>query len=412
MSDKRLKEATAVIRSGDKEAGKELLLDILQDNPENDIAWVWMSAVVDTDDLRLECLEEALKYNPDNRMAQKGVAKLKKKVQETAVSSQFASSAPKLSSSIVATLDYLCRRLIIEKQYQFVKNPTTNHATLDTIEFDAPHKLRVDPIVEYPELNPLAPFFDAVLLRKGGGTFTVICMKIRDAQKLDNTFVSQDTLIKVGQACIQHAPRLMYGQKAPVNFEIWEFFEREFTPDDKKRLQALKRVPGLKQVMVTGLAIDVFSRKVKSFNPGAAALFNAYYPQKINRWLEEENSFSEAEAQRIVADGGLKFGPIVLGIGIGVTLAIMIDFLLYYLQWPSGWVVDMIGAITAVMIAIFARKVRVDNRRQSVIAAGLYGVVYYSVMLFFFGYWLGFWWLWNIGWMIAWGAFLGRVTDP
>jgi hypothetical protein len=76
MADK-LKQAITSIKAGEKATGKQLLMEVLEAEPENDKAWVWMSAVVETDDLRRECLEEALMYNPFNETAQRGLAKLK-----------------------------------------------------------------------------------------------------------------------------------------------------------------------------------------------------------------------------------------------------------------------------------------------------------------------------------------------
>jgi len=401
------KEATAVIRQGDKEAGKEILLDILQDDPENDMAWVWMSAVMDTDDLRLECLEEALRFNPDNQMAQRGIAKLRKKgAGETAVSPQYASPATKPSSSVAATLTYLCRRLIIEKQYQFAENLFARNPIIDSIVFDEPQKLRVEPIVAFPELNPLFPYFDAVLFRIGGNGLNVICIKIRDAQKIKNNFISQDRLVEIGKGYLK-------SNHLRMGFEVWELFEREFTSEDEARLSALKRIPGFKGVMITSLAIDVFSRQVKKcYQPSLATIFNAAYPKRINRWLKEESTFSEEETFQTIANGGVKFGSILLGLMGGIALALVIDFFLMWIQWPSGWIVDMIGAITAIMIAIYSRKAKVDNKYQGIITAALFGIVYYVILLFLFDYWLGLIWIWNIGWMIVWGAFLGRVTDP
>lgn len=77
MTDK-LQTAIIAIKEGDKSTGKNLLLEILKDNPENDRAWTWMSAVVDSDELRQECLEEAIKHNPNNQTARKGLEKLQK----------------------------------------------------------------------------------------------------------------------------------------------------------------------------------------------------------------------------------------------------------------------------------------------------------------------------------------------
>lgn len=414
MADK-LKEATAVIRQGDKETGKEMLLDILQIDPQNDMAWVWMSAVMETDDLRLECLEEALKFNPENQMAQRGIAKLRKNgAGKTAVLPTATPNNHQFSSATNATLIYFCRRRIIEKQYQLLPNAFayTVFTDFDPLE-NAHNKLRIAPVAKFPELEPLLPYFDAILFRKGGGSFTVTCIKVRDSQKIDNVFVPQELLIEVGRACLRHAPKVMYGQKSPIVFEVLEFFERDFMPDDESRLATLKRIPGRKKVMVTALAIDAFSRKVrKTYQPGLAGVFNAAYPNTINRWLAEEHTFSEEETRRAVANGGLKWGAIALGVGIGVVLAIGIELLLFFLQWQSGTIVDMIGLFAAVTIAIFARKIRVDNKRQGMIAAALYGIGYYGIMLFLFGYWLGLIWILNLGIMVGVGAFIGRVTDP
>ena len=70
-----VKEAIEAIHSGRKEKAKQLLTQELKVNPTNDEAWLWMSTVVDTDDLRRDCLEEALKHNPRNKTARKVLAK-------------------------------------------------------------------------------------------------------------------------------------------------------------------------------------------------------------------------------------------------------------------------------------------------------------------------------------------------
>lgn len=75
-----LQNAISLIKSGHKEEGQAILIQILEDDPQNEKAWIWMSAVVDTDEMRLECLDEALKINPNNQAAQKGAAKLREKL--------------------------------------------------------------------------------------------------------------------------------------------------------------------------------------------------------------------------------------------------------------------------------------------------------------------------------------------
>lgn len=75
MADK-LGQAIKFIKSGDRAYGKNLLTEILETDPENETAWLWMSAVVDTDGQRRECLKEVLKFNPNNQAAKRGLEKL------------------------------------------------------------------------------------------------------------------------------------------------------------------------------------------------------------------------------------------------------------------------------------------------------------------------------------------------
>ena len=90
-----LQNAISLIKSGHKEEGQAILIQILEDDPQNEKAWIWMSAVVDTDEMRLECLEEVLKINPNNQAAQKGAAKLREKLppQEPVFEDEFVEEA-------------------------------------------------------------------------------------------------------------------------------------------------------------------------------------------------------------------------------------------------------------------------------------------------------------------------------
>ena len=73
MADK-LKQAIQLIKSGDKERARQLLIEKLKTDPKNDTAWVWMATVVETAELKQECLEEALKHNPRNEVARRALA--------------------------------------------------------------------------------------------------------------------------------------------------------------------------------------------------------------------------------------------------------------------------------------------------------------------------------------------------
>ena len=71
-----LEEAIAFIKAGNKQAGQEMLADLIQADLDNELAWLWLSSVVDTDDRRRQCLVRVLEINPDNKAAQRGLAKL------------------------------------------------------------------------------------------------------------------------------------------------------------------------------------------------------------------------------------------------------------------------------------------------------------------------------------------------
>ncbi len=75
MAD-QIKQAIKLIEAGKSDQAHALLLEKLKAEPKNDVAWYWMSKVVATDDLREECLQEALKYNPKNTLAQAAMAEM------------------------------------------------------------------------------------------------------------------------------------------------------------------------------------------------------------------------------------------------------------------------------------------------------------------------------------------------
>jgi hypothetical protein len=78
MAD-QIQQAIKLIETGKFDQAHSLLLEKLQADPKNDVAWYWMSKVVATDDLREECLQEALKHNPKNALARSALDELQGK---------------------------------------------------------------------------------------------------------------------------------------------------------------------------------------------------------------------------------------------------------------------------------------------------------------------------------------------
>jgi len=94
MTDK-LQKAIALIKSGDKRKGIDLLTEILRAQPDNESAWLWMSSIVPSDKQRLYCLQKVLTINPDNQAARKGLASIQRDQETEPVE---PSSQPKAQS--------------------------------------------------------------------------------------------------------------------------------------------------------------------------------------------------------------------------------------------------------------------------------------------------------------------------
>lgn len=93
MSEK-LQAAIQTIKTGQKKQGQKLLLEVLKTNPKNDSAWVWMAATVSSPQEQQDCLERALRINPDNKAARRGLASLTGSASAPAASPSIALPNP------------------------------------------------------------------------------------------------------------------------------------------------------------------------------------------------------------------------------------------------------------------------------------------------------------------------------
>src|SRR5512141_1838392 len=66
-------EAVEALREGKKARARELLTGLLKNDQNNATYWVWMSATVDTAKERIYCLQTALKLDPTNVTAKRGL---------------------------------------------------------------------------------------------------------------------------------------------------------------------------------------------------------------------------------------------------------------------------------------------------------------------------------------------------
>jgi len=66
-------EAVEALREGKKARARELLTGLLKTDQNNATYWVWMSATVDSAKERIYCLQTALKLDPQNATAKRGL---------------------------------------------------------------------------------------------------------------------------------------------------------------------------------------------------------------------------------------------------------------------------------------------------------------------------------------------------
>lgn len=69
MNDNILEKGIDLIRAGRLEDAARLLAKVVQNDPANDAAWVWLAECLHEPERRLYCMQQALKANPRNPIA-------------------------------------------------------------------------------------------------------------------------------------------------------------------------------------------------------------------------------------------------------------------------------------------------------------------------------------------------------
>lgn len=70
------KQGITAVNASDKLQAKALFYQAVQVDPNHEMAWLWLSSVVDDDHERRTCLEKVLAINPNSEPAKRGIAKL------------------------------------------------------------------------------------------------------------------------------------------------------------------------------------------------------------------------------------------------------------------------------------------------------------------------------------------------
>jgi len=71
-----LRQGIAALKAGRKAEARHLLMQVVEQDERNEMAWLWLSGAVDTDEDRHICLDNVLAINPNNAAAKRGLERL------------------------------------------------------------------------------------------------------------------------------------------------------------------------------------------------------------------------------------------------------------------------------------------------------------------------------------------------
>jgi len=71
-----LQQGIALAKSGRHEEARAILLQVIEQDEQNESAWLWLSGVVDSEDDKAVALENVLTLNPNNEWAKRGLQML------------------------------------------------------------------------------------------------------------------------------------------------------------------------------------------------------------------------------------------------------------------------------------------------------------------------------------------------
>ncbi len=82
--DQLLKQGIDAARTGRRDNARALLMRVIEADERNELAWLWLSSVVNEESDRRICLENVLEINPNNPQAQRGIAVLNERSRQSA----------------------------------------------------------------------------------------------------------------------------------------------------------------------------------------------------------------------------------------------------------------------------------------------------------------------------------------
>lgn len=88
------------LKRGDRLGARDLLNQAVSENPENVLAWLWLSGAVDSDEQRIDCLLRVLQIDPENQAAVRGLEKLSSRALATVSNKSSIANEPTAETTV------------------------------------------------------------------------------------------------------------------------------------------------------------------------------------------------------------------------------------------------------------------------------------------------------------------------
>ena len=76
MDNPQLQQGIQAAKAGNNALARSLLIQVVQRDPNNEMAWIWLAQAMDDPARKVDCLQQALRINPGNDAVRNGLQKL------------------------------------------------------------------------------------------------------------------------------------------------------------------------------------------------------------------------------------------------------------------------------------------------------------------------------------------------
>ena len=83
MNNQDLLHGIDLIKGGNYKMGGQILIEIIKSEPNNELAWLWLSVCFSKPDRKIKCLNKVLEINPNNKEAKNWLALAKKQEKDS-----------------------------------------------------------------------------------------------------------------------------------------------------------------------------------------------------------------------------------------------------------------------------------------------------------------------------------------